>query len=74
MANRALSLLLVVQLDIHAVSVCLFILGGDWGLAKSPAQSESLDKEVLERLPYWVRELLKMLEEAKSGKKSSTKK
>jgi hypothetical protein len=56
------------------VSVCLFILGGDWGLAKSPAQSESLDKEVLERLPYWVRELLKMLEEAKSGKKSSTKK
>ncbi len=34
-------------------------------MAKSPTQSESLDKEVLERLPYWVRELLKMLEEVK---------
>ena len=63
-ANRVLSKLLVAPLNIQAVFACLFYIRR-WGLAKSPTQSESLDKEVLERLPYWVRELLKMLEEVK---------
>ena len=29
---------------------------------------EDYDPEVLERLPYWVREMLKMLDEVESGK------
>jgi len=34
-------------------------------------QDEELDEEVAKRLPYWVRELLRMLEEAKKSRAPS---
>ena len=43
-------------------------------MSKAPKynkRAEVLDEEVAKRLPYWVRELLKMLEEAKKSRAPS---
>ena len=38
------------------------------GLSK-PKQAKGFDKEVLEKLPFWVRELLAMVEEVEKARK-----